>query len=51
MGGRGRRKDTLAKITGQATFGVDVVLDSLLIATVKNAHMLWKLKTGIHPKL
>ena len=35
MGGRGRRKDTLAKITGQATFGVDVVLDSLLIATVK----------------
>ena len=35
IGGQGKRQDTLAKITGKATFGVDVSLDDLLIATVK----------------
>lgn len=35
IGADNSRMDTFAKITGQATFGVDVQLDNLLIATVK----------------
>ncbi|MEE2923147.1 MAG: molybdopterin cofactor-binding domain-containing protein [bacterium] len=45
IGGKGKRQDTLAKITGKAIFGVDVSLDELVIATVKKCpYVVGKLK-------